>query len=214
METSLARPMNVVNNEDVTISSAPSATTSRFDLLKERIREKQERLQMDNVIMSQPLIQKPIPPVVISEEIPKIDSFVDTSDNREKDIGVGFDVNLTSDPVSKSEATHSSSVYRPLSKKYLKRTIRRKYTLGKSKLKKTVGILIKDRNTRKQVLNAQKDLKRTTIHDVKKYLRDHNLIRAGSNTPNDVVRKIYETAMLAGDVTNFNKETLLHNLIG
>jgi hypothetical protein len=96
-------------------------------------------------------------------------------------------------------------------KKITKKTTKRKYTLGKSKVKKTVSILIKDRGTRKIILGAQKELKRKSINDVKEYLRDHNLIKIGSNAPNDVIRKLYESAMLAGEITNSNSEILLHN---
>ena len=96
-------------------------------------------------------------------------------------------------------------------KKINKKTIKRKYTLGKSKFKNTVGVLVKDRRTRKLVLHAQKDLKRKQISDIKTYLREHNLIKVGSNAPNDVIRKMYESAMLAGEITNNNAETLLHN---
>lgn len=96
-------------------------------------------------------------------------------------------------------------------KRITKKTIKRKYTLGRSSIRKSVAVLIKDRGTRKQVLNAQKDLKRKPINDVKIYLREHNLIKVGSNAPNDVMRKMYESAMLAGEIKNSNAETLLHN---
>ena len=70
---------------------------------------------------------------------------------------------------------------------------------------------MKNRGTRKLILHAQKDLKRKQINDIKTYLREHNLIKVGSNAPNDVLRKMYESAMLAGEITNSNAETLLHN---
>lgn len=98
-------------------------------------------------------------------------------------------------------------------KKITKKTIKRKYTLGKSKIQNQVSILIKNKQTRKNILDAQKNLKKKSIPDIKKYLRDHNIIKIGSNAPNDVIRKMYESAMLAGEITNTNKDILLHNLL-
>jgi hypothetical protein len=98
--------------------------------------------------------------------------------------------------------------YEPL----IKKTITKKYTLGKSKNNRTVSILLKDRNTRKQIVNEQKEIKRKSVKDMKKYLRDHNIIRIGSNSPNEVIRQMYESSILAGDIINHNKDILLHNL--
>jgi hypothetical protein len=98
-------------------------------------------------------------------------------------------------------------------KKILKKTIKRKFTLGKSNNLRKVSVLIKDRQTRKNIINTQKELKKTTITDIKKYLRQHGMIKIGSTCPADILRKTFESAVLTGEVTNTNKEILLHNFL-
>jgi hypothetical protein len=98
-------------------------------------------------------------------------------------------------------------------KKYLKKTIKRKFTLGKSDKLRRVSVLIKDRQTRKNIINSQKELKKTAITDIKKYLRQHGMIKVGSTCPPDILRKTFESAILTGEVTNTNKDILLHNFL-
>ena len=95
----------------------------------------------------------------------------------------------------------------------MKKTVRRKFTLGRSDKLKRVAVLIKDRQTRKNIINTQKELKKTNITDVRKYLRQHGIIKVGTTCPPDILRKTFEAAVLTGEVTNTNKETLLHNFL-
>ena len=98
-------------------------------------------------------------------------------------------------------------------KQYLKKTVKRKFTLGKSDKLRRISVLIKDRQTRKNIINTQKELKKTDITDVRRYLRQHGIIKVGTTCPTDILRKTFESALLAGEVTNTNKETLLHNFL-
>lgn len=91
-----------------------------------------------------------------------------------------------------------------------KRTIKI-FSLGKKG--KKVGVLIKSGKTRKIVKNEHTALRKHAISEIKSYLRKHNLIKAGSQAPEDILRKLYEDSFLAGDIYNRNAETLLHNYI-
>ena len=84
-----------------------------------------------------------------------------------------------------------------------------KFKLGKRGGK--VSVLIKNADTRKLVHEERQLLKYTSIPDIKTYLRSKNLLKVGSQIPNDVLRQLYEAAILAGDVTNKSKDTLIHN---
>lgn len=98
-------------------------------------------------------------------------------------------------------------------KNYLKKTVKRKFTLGKSDKLRRVSVLIKDRQTRKNIINTQKELKKTNITDVRKYLRQHGMIKVGSTCPPDILRKTFESAVLTGEVVNTNSDILLHNFM-
>jgi len=177
---------------------------NRLNRLKNNIREKNilanskisisepnATINQEDIMITQNLIQKPKIDITEQNNIQPVNS-----------IDIDIDIDKQQNEIINTRV--------PI-KRTIKKTIRRKYTLGKSKIKKTVGILLKDRGTRKVILSAQRELKRKPINDIKSYLRHHNLIKIGSNAPNDVIRKLYESAMLAGEITNTNSETLLHN---
>jgi hypothetical protein len=85
-----------------------------------------------------------------------------------------------------------------------------KYKLGKHANGK-VSVLIKNNQTRRRVQTEQAQLKQKSIIDIKNYLRSKNLLKVGSEAPNDVLRHIYEQSILAGQIENKAKETLIHN---
>jgi hypothetical protein len=61
-------------------------------------------------------------------------------------------------------------------------------------------------------MEQHKLLKMKPIPEVKKYLREHNLIKSGSYCPNDVLRKMYESvSLICGEIQNHNPENLLYN---
>ena len=81
------------------------------------------------------------------------------------------------------------------------------------KQKNKVSVLVKNSTTRKNIQKEHNILKQDSIEDVRKYLKNHYLLKVGSNAPNDVLRKIYETAHLCGEIKNTNKDNLLHNYL-
>lgn len=96
-------------------------------------------------------------------------------------------------------------------RRIVRKTITRKYKLGKQG--NVVGVLIKNNETRKNIQREHGLLKRKSIHDIKKYLIEKNLLKVGSAAPNDVLRKMYEDAILTGEVENVGKGVILHNFL-
>ena len=85
----------------------------------------------------------------------------------------------------------------------------RKYTLGRSGTK--VSVLIKNAKTRKLVQHELALLKQKSIPEIKTLLIKKNLLKVGSDAPNDVLRQTYEQSILSGDIENKAKNVLIHN---
>ena len=109
----------------------------------------------------------------------------------------------------KTAAAATTTILTP---KQIKRTTRTcKYRLGK--LGNKVSVLIKDYKTRKNIQNECYKLEKTSIIDIKNILRKKNLLKVGSVADEAVLREMYEQCILAGDIQNNNKETLIHNFL-
>jgi hypothetical protein len=95
-----------------------------------------------------------------------------------------------------------------------KKTTRRTYKIGRSKILPKVSVLVSNKTIRNNITTKALLLKQVPLHEMRRFLIKHGFIRVGSTTPNDVLRKMYETAMLmCGEIQNHNPDNLLYNFI-
>ena len=88
-----------------------------------------------------------------------------------------------------------------------------KYKLGKKNDRRHIGLLIKNRETQKKIKQEVSQLKHKDIQSIKNYLREKNIIKLGSQAPNDVLRKLYEDSILSGEITIVNNNNLVYNYL-
>ena len=189
------------------IPQPPTTNEQRLAKLKETFKQRHHQVSQP-VASSTEIIPAPpvLTPIVTEAEtipIPDVNPIPITPPIISSNIGGNF-------KALQEEQQILSSIRIP---KKTKKTTTRKYGLGKNNKKRVISVLIKDRQTRKKVLDAQKDIRRKNLVDVKKYLNDHGLIKAGSRAPNDVVRKIYESSVMSGEITNTDDEIMAHNFM-
>ena len=95
-----------------------------------------------------------------------------------------------------------------------RKTVRRTYKIGRSTVLPRIAVLVSNKTIRNNTTTKTQLLKQTSMQDVKKHLIQRGLIRVGCTTPNDVLRKMYESTMLiCGDVQNHNADNLLYNFM-
>jgi molybdenum cofactor biosynthesis enzyme len=85
------------------------------------------------------------------------------------------------------------------------------FQIGRNKKNKTVSVLLKNNNTRKKIENDKINFKKTNISTVKNFLKKQNLIKFGTTAPNNLLREIYESSKLCGEITNENNKAIIHN---
>jgi hypothetical protein len=95
-----------------------------------------------------------------------------------------------------------------------KKIFKRTYKVGRSKTEPKIGVLVSNKTIRTRISTEAQLLKQTPIHDVRKFLIKKGFIKVGTNAPNDVLRKMYETvSLVCGEIQNHNPENLLYNYI-
>ena len=100
--------------------------------------------------------------------------------------------------------------------KYLKRKkiYKRTYRVGKSKIAPKVGVLVSNKTIRCKINTEAQKLKLVPMNEIRKFLIKRGLIKVGSNAPEHILRKMYESMFLiCGEVQNHNPENLLYNFI-
>ena len=93
----------------------------------------------------------------------------------------------------------------------IRKTHKKRFRIGKHD--DVVGVLLKNKQTQRHIQSQHLTLKQKTIGEIRKYLYNHQLLKIGSNAPPDVLRRMYEDAILTGEVKNTNKDVLLHNFM-
>ena len=91
--------------------------------------------------------------------------------------------------------------------------VEKKYTLGRNKTLKKVGVFIKNNELRRKIDDDKRELRNIKLKTVKNYLKSQNLIKYGSYAPNELLREIHDTSKLCGDVNNINGTNLVHNFM-
>lgn len=93
-----------------------------------------------------------------------------------------------------------------------KKTIRRTYKLGKSRVTPKVSVLVSNKTVRKNISSKTEKLKQIPIDEIRAILIKKGFIKVGSQATNDVLRKIYESMLLVcGEVENHNPDNMLYN---
>jgi hypothetical protein len=89
--------------------------------------------------------------------------------------------------------------------------LQKRFRLGRNLTQKKVGVFIKSNEMRRKINDEKDDMQMSNIKTVKKYLKTKNLIKYGSQAPNELLREIYCSSKVCGDIFNINSQSLVHN---
>ncbi len=95
------------------------------------------------------------------------------------------------------------------------RIVTKKYKLGKytNKTGPVIGVLIKNVQTQRNVERKRNEMKHIPLDTIISRLHKKRLLKVGSSAPPDVLRELYESSALAGDIENEGNDIALHNFL-
>lgn len=179
------------------------------------VNKTQKSLVNEPIIVNNPIINNSINKGISSIESLKTEDHLLPKHNSEL-FEKKIDENLQKMSQIKQTMEKLENIKNANQKKRLKqkKTIRRTYKTGKSKVVPKISVLVSNRTIRNNITTKTQLLKQVPIQDIKQYLIKHGLIKIGTIAPNDVLRKMYESAILiCGEVNNHNPDNLLYNFL-
>jgi hypothetical protein len=187
IDTKMSNLSNLnIDNNDQANNEITNATNQVIEINKENLNEKQD---VENLNEKQNV----------------------ENNNNNNNINLNFETNTINSQINSQ--TNSQIDLKDNIPKLQRITKTYKYKLGKKNGAKHVGILVKNRETQKKIKNEVGLLKTKSIAEIKNYLREKNLIKVGSEAPNDVLRKLYEDSVLSGEITNSNNNNMVYNFL-
>jgi hypothetical protein len=118
------------------------------------------------------------------------------------------------DKIQQGSLSQKEKASQKIKYKKRKKIFKKTYKVGRSKTEPTIGVLVSNKTIRSRISTQAQLLKQTPINEVRKFLIKKGFIKVGTDAPNDVLRKMYETvSMVCGEIQNHNPENLLYNFI-
>lgn len=182
INTQNVEKLQVSNTENISATSAVNNINSIIQERKEKMEKLKQKIQLSN------------------------NQYSTNGNNANGDGNNNMNENTNNKNKHKSKPS-----LRERYRKYKLRTIKKTFKLGKYKDKKSIGILIKNQQTRKKIQHDISLIKKTPLIQIKRYLKEKGLLKVGSSAPEYILREIYKETMLSGDIVNKNGDVLVHN---
>ena len=150
--------------------------------------------------------------ITINTELQQPDTFYEERSKKFNDFKKRFNQKIEekASQVDSAGMTPSNN-HQPGGTRRIRKNVKKHRTLGKHKGK--ISVLVKNYDTRRKIERECAVLKETPIGIVKDFLRERGFIKMGSSAPDHILRQIYESCFLSGDVNNLNGENLVHNYL-